>query len=106
MLWDIILDGLFIPSYKVKDGEINWVIPKTRQQYTEADIKNFEKPYKEKKLLVCGIGAEEYNRVSPCESAKEIWDCFRTNHEGTEKLKESNIDILTSQYDNFKMREG
>ena len=58
------------------------------------------------KLLVYGIGQDEFNRFSACESAKEIWDCLKIAHEGTEQVKKSNIDMLTSQYENFKMREG
>ena len=49
---------------------------------------------------------DEFNRVSACESAKEIQDCLKIAHEGTEQVKESKIDMLTSQYENFKMREG
>ncbi|XP_069146035.1 uncharacterized protein [Solanum lycopersicum] len=105
-LWDIVLDGPFILMSDVKDGEITILIPKTRQQYNEADRKKIEKGYTAKKLLVCGIGSEEFNRIFACESAKEIWDCLRTGHEGTEQVKESKIDMLTTQYENFKMREG
>ena len=57
-------------------------------------------------MLVCGIGAEEYNRISACESAKEIWDCLTISHKGIEQVKESKVDILTSQYENFRMKEG
>ena len=68
--------------------------------------KKIETGYKAKKFLVCGIGPDEFNRVSANESAKEIWDCLKTVHEGTEQVKELKIDMLTSQYENFKMREG
>ena len=68
-------------------------------------IKLIEKGYKAKTLLVCGIGPDEFNRVSTCESAKEIWDFLKTAHEGTEQVKESKIDMFTSQYENFKMKE-
>ena len=105
-LWDIVLDGPHVPTKEVKDGEITKVVPKTRQEYTEEDRKKVEKNYKAKKLLVCGIGAEEYNRISACESAKEIWDCLKTAHEGTEQVKESKVDLLTTQYENFTMKEG
>lgn len=71
-LWDIVLDGQFIPTTKVKEGEITEIMPKIRLQYTEADKKKIEEIYKAKKLLVCGIGAEEYNSISACESAKKI----------------------------------
>ncbi|XP_015075551.1 uncharacterized protein LOC107019652 [Solanum pennellii] len=95
-----------MPTSEVKDGETTRIVPETRQQYSEADKKNTEKGYKAKKMLVCGTGAEENNRVSAFESGKEIWDCLRTSHEGTEQVKESKVDMLTSQYENFRMKEG
>ncbi|XP_060178250.1 uncharacterized protein LOC132608205 [Lycium barbarum] len=42
---------------------------------------------KAKKILVYGIGPDEYNHISSCESAKEIWDTLQTAHEGTSQLK-------------------
>ena len=105
-LWDIMLDGLFIPTTKVKDSEITRVVLKTRQQYNEVEKKKIEKGYKLKKLLVCAIGAEEYNLISACETTKDIWDCLWTAHEGTKHVKESNVDMLTSQYENFTMKKG
>lgn len=99
------LDDPYFPTTEVKEGDITRVVPKTRQQYTESYRKKIEKNYKAKKLLVCGIGIEEYNQIFACESAKEIWDCLRTAHEGTEQVKESNMDILTTQYENFTMKE-
>ena len=68
--------------------------------------RRLKKGYKAKKLFICSIGPDEFNRVSACESAKEIWDFLDTAHEGTEQVKESTIYMLTSQYENFKMREG
>ncbi|XP_060178833.1 uncharacterized protein LOC132609018 [Lycium barbarum] len=45
--------------------------------------KAVEKNYKAKKILVCGIGSDEYNRVSACSTAKEIWKALQTSHEET-----------------------
>ena len=55
-----------------KDGEKTITVPKPRQKYDDADRKKIEKGFKAKTLLVCGIGPDEYNRVSACESAKKI----------------------------------
>ena len=89
-----------------KNGENTRLVTKPRQKYDEADRKKIEKGYKAKTFRFCGIGHDEFNRVSACESAKEFWDCLKTAHEGTEQVKESKIDMFTSQYENFKMREG
>ncbi|XP_069144607.1 uncharacterized protein [Solanum lycopersicum] len=81
-LCDIVLDGPFIPMMEEKDGEKTNLVPKPRQKYDEADRKKIGKGYKAKTLLVCGIGPDEFNR---------------TAHEGTEQVKESKIDMLTSR---------
>ena len=102
-LWDIVMDGPFVPIMEEKDIEKTITVPKPRQKYDEAVRKKIENGFKAKTLLICGIGPYEYNRVSAYESAKEIWDCLKTAHERTEQVKESMIDMLTSRYDNFKM---
>ncbi|XP_049405388.1 uncharacterized protein LOC125868860 [Solanum stenotomum] len=105
-LWDIILDGPYIPTKEMKDGELTTTVVKTKKDYNEADMKKIEKNYKAKKILVCEIGAYEYNRISACETAKEIWDCLQTAHEGTHRVKVSKVDMLTTQYEKFIMKEG
>ena len=105
-LWDIMLDGPFFQTSEVKDGEITRVVLKNHQQYIEAKKKNIEKGYKAKKLLVCAIGSKEYNHISAYELAKDICDCLKTAHEGTKQVKESKVDMLTSQYEKFWLKEG
>ena len=70
--WDIMLDGPLIPTIEVKYVEIIEVVPNIWQHYNEADKKKIEKSYEVKKILVCGIVAEQYNLVFACELAKEI----------------------------------
>ncbi|WMV18761.1 hypothetical protein MTR67_012146 [Solanum verrucosum] len=70
-LWDIVLDGPHIPTMDVKDREVIRVVPKTRQQYNDTYRRKIEKNFKVMKLLVCGIGDEEYKRILACESTKE-----------------------------------
>lgn len=57
---------------------------------------------KKKKLIVCG----KYNKIFVCETTKEIWDCLKTTHEGTIQVKDSKVDILMTQYENFCMKKG
>ncbi|XP_055821824.1 uncharacterized protein LOC129890275 [Solanum dulcamara] len=84
-------------SIRVQEGEVTKVITKIRQRYSEADKKKIKKNYKAKKFIICGIGAEEYNKISAYESAKEIWDCLKNAYEGTEQVKESKASMLTTQ---------
>ncbi|XP_015162449.1 uncharacterized protein [Solanum tuberosum] len=105
-LCDVILDGPYIPTKDVKEGDVTRVIPKSRREYDEVDKNRIEKNYKDKKLLVCGIGTDEYNMISACENAKEIWDCLKIAHEGTTQVKESELDMLITRYEKFSIKEG
>ncbi|XP_059295647.1 uncharacterized protein LOC132048982 [Lycium ferocissimum] len=79
---------------------------KTRKENNDADRKAVKKNYKAKKILVCGIGPDEHNRVSPCSTTKEIWESLQTTHEGTTQVKNSKIDMLKIEYEMFKMKEN
>ncbi|XP_070010699.1 uncharacterized protein [Nicotiana sylvestris] len=70
-------------------------IAKTRKEYNDADRKDIEKNFRAKKILVCGIGPNEYNRISACQSVKEIWEALQTAHEGTTQDDEFIQDMHT-----------
>ncbi|KAH0689668.1 hypothetical protein KY289_017026 [Solanum tuberosum] len=55
---------------------------------------------------MCGIRANEYDLISSCESAKEIWNRLRIVYEGTEQTKKSKLDLFTTQFKSFMMEEG
>ena len=46
---------------------------------------------------------DEYNKVSSCISAKEIWDKLEVTHEGTTQVKDDNINMLVHDYELFNM---
>ncbi|XP_070042779.1 uncharacterized protein [Nicotiana tomentosiformis] len=102
-LWDVICDGPFIPMKTI--GEPAVTVPKTRKEYNDADCKSIEKNFRAKMILVCGIGPDEYNRISACQSAKEMWEALQTAHEGTTQVKQSKIDMLTTEYELFRMKD-
>lgn len=101
-LWDVTCDGTYIPKKVAKEGNTSQFISTSRKDYTEADQKRIKKNYKIKNNIFRGIGPNEYNRVSACESAKEIWESFQNGHKRTSQVKKSKIDILTAQYELFK----
>ncbi|XP_070032385.1 uncharacterized protein [Nicotiana tomentosiformis] len=61
--------------------------------------------FRAKKILVCGIGPDEYSHILACQSAKEIWEALQTAHEGTTQVKESEIDMLTTVYELFRIKD-
>lgn len=80
--------------------------PKLREKYYEEDVKGVEKNAKAKKILICGIGPDEYNRIPACIDGKAIWDALQCAHEGTAHVKQSKIDMLIGQSKLFKIKEG
>ncbi|XP_070007669.1 uncharacterized protein [Nicotiana sylvestris] len=83
-LWNVICDGPYIPTKNVRD--LSFTMPKTKKEYTDADRKDVEKNFRAKKIL-------------------EIWEALQTAHEGTTQVKQSKIDMLTTEYDLFRMKD-
>ncbi|XP_070013444.1 uncharacterized protein [Nicotiana sylvestris] len=102
-LWDIICGGPHVPMKKLE--EIGPLVPKGRREYNDIDRKAVEKNYRAEKILMCSIGPDEYNRVSACDTAKEIWEALQTAHEGTTQVKQSKIDMLTTEYELFRIKD-
>ncbi|MQM15358.1 hypothetical protein Taro_048305 [Colocasia esculenta] len=61
---------------------------------------------KAKSILCCALSKKEFNRISACKSAMEMWEKLRITYEGTYKVKETRIDILVAQYERFQMQSG
>ncbi|XP_070020477.1 uncharacterized protein [Nicotiana sylvestris] len=101
-LWDIICNGPYIPMKKFE--ETGPLVPKGRREYNNIDKKAVEKNYRAKKILMCGIGPDKNNRVSTCDTAKEIWEALQIAHKGTTQVKQSQINILTTEYQLFRMK--
>ncbi|XP_070048510.1 uncharacterized protein [Nicotiana tomentosiformis] len=43
--------------------------------------------------------------ILACQSTKEIWGTLQTTHEGTTQIKQSKIDMLTTVYELFRMKD-
>lgn len=54
-----------------------------------------------KNLFHCAFEVNEYNKVSICKSAKEVWNKLEVTYEGTSQVKETVINLLFGDYDLF-----
>ncbi|XP_075084085.1 uncharacterized protein LOC142167837 [Nicotiana tabacum] len=100
---DVICDGPFVPTKTI--GEPIVTVPKTKKEYNDVDHKAIEKNFRAKQILVCGIGPYEYKKILACQSAKEIWEALQTADEGITQVKQSKIDMLTTEYELFRMKD-
>ena len=57
--------------------------PKIRSEWTELEIKKVQVYYKAINTLHCALNPTEFNRISTCKTAKEIWDKLKVTHERT-----------------------
>ena len=46
-----------------------------------------------------------FRLVNNYEVAKEAWDILKTTHEGTSRVKMSRLQLLTSKFENLRMKE-
>ena len=96
------LDGPHV-LMKTKGGS-ETLEPKLRSKWTELEIKKVQVNFKAINTLHCALNPIEFNRISTCKTAKEIWDKLKATHEGTSQVKESKIALLSNQYEMFKMQ--
>ncbi|RVW25277.1 hypothetical protein CK203_114772 [Vitis vinifera] len=100
-VWDVIKDDPTFPT-KLVDGVL---VPKPKQEWNELDRRNFQLNAKAVFTLQCAMDRNEYNRICQCKSAKEIWRLLEITHKGTNKVKESKINLLVHNYELFSMKE-
>ncbi|GAV75334.1 zf-CCHC domain-containing protein/DUF4219 domain-containing protein/UBN2 domain-containing protein, partial [Cephalotus follicularis] len=101
-LWHIIVNGPRMPTRTI-DGVVS---PKPENEYTDNDFRMLQLNSKAKHVLFCAVGPNEFNRISSCDSAKEMWDLLEITYEGTNQVKESKISMLVHEYELFVMHEN
>ncbi|GAV56902.1 UBN2 domain-containing protein, partial [Cephalotus follicularis] len=61
---------------------------------------------KAKHIIICAINSSDFNTVSSCISAKEMWDRIKVTYEGTNQVKGAKISMLVHDYEMFTMNEN
>ncbi|GAV90971.1 UBN2 domain-containing protein, partial [Cephalotus follicularis] len=98
-LWHITVNGPRMPTRTI-EGVVS---PKPENEYNDNDFRMLQLNSKAKHLLFCAVGPNEFNRISSCDSAKEMWDLLEVTYEGTNQVKESKISMLVHEYELFIM---
>ena len=100
-LWDIIEEGWSPPTKKDAQGnEVTIPRKEWKDNQTKAKLRN----RKAITILYCGLCREEYNEIEHLRTAKEIWECLKTNHEGTNQVKNKKLQMLGREYELFEMK--
>ncbi|GAV59471.1 UBN2 domain-containing protein, partial [Cephalotus follicularis] len=101
-LWHIIVNGPRMPIRTI-EGVVS---PKPENEYNDNDFRMLQLNSKAKHVLFCAVGPNEFNRISSCDSAKEMWDLLEVTYEGTNQVKESKISMLVHEYELFFMHDN
>ncbi|XP_057975241.1 uncharacterized protein LOC131162650, partial [Malania oleifera] len=101
-VWRIVSKGNYVPMRI--EGAAR--VPKTEDEYDDDDMKAVSLNATAMNILYCSLDVNEFNRIMACSTAKEIWDKLEVTYEGTRDVKDSRIDMLTSEYEAFRMNVG
>ena len=55
--------------------------------------------------IFCGVSIDKFYRISHMKTAQEAWKIFETTYEGTKKVKDTKLQMLTTQFEEVKMSE-
>ncbi|GAV74107.1 LOW QUALITY PROTEIN: zf-CCHC domain-containing protein/DUF4219 domain-containing protein/UBN2 domain-containing protein, partial [Cephalotus follicularis] len=100
-LWHIIVNGPRMPTRTI-EGVVS---PKPKNEYNDNDFRMLQLNSKAKHVLFCAVGPNEFNRISSCDSAKEMWDLLEVTYEGTNQVKKK-ISMLVHEYELFFMHDN
>ncbi|XP_075091527.1 uncharacterized protein LOC142171733 [Nicotiana tabacum] len=75
--------------------------PEDIDEYTDEQIAVVQVNAKVRNLLYNAISGEEYEKISSCDTAKQMWDKLEVTYEGTSKVKETHINMLVHDYELF-----
>ena len=55
--------------------------------------------------IFCGVSLDEFHRIFHITITKEAWQILETTYEGTKKVKDTKLPMLTTQFEELKMSE-
>ena len=85
--------------------QVEYTVPQTEYlQWTQDQKTQALSNSKAMNILFCSLSRSEFSRVSICNSAYEIWRTLQVTHEGTSKVKQTKISMLTNQFQLFHMK--
>ncbi|CAM8993219.1 unnamed protein product [Rhodiola kirilowii] len=81
------------------------VVHKLETEWTEQEERLTMGNAKALNAIFSAVDETIFKLILNCESAKEAWDTLSTHFEGTDKVKQSRIQMLTSRFEELQMHE-
>ena len=84
--------------------EIGWTKPKAaKSTQDKAALVVLNATSKALNAIFCGVFPDEFHQISHITVAKEAWQILETTYEGTKKVKDTKLQMLTTQFEELKM---
>ena len=93
---DIVWDAVEVGWTRPEDAKSTW--DKVALVATNANSKVLN-------AFFCGVSPDEFHRISHITIAKEAWEILETTYEGTKKVKDTKLQMLTTRFEELKMSE-
>ena len=84
--------------------EIGWTRPEaTKSTWDKAVVAAANANSKALNAIFCGVSPDEFHKISHVTIAKEAWEILETTYEGTKKVKDTKLQMLTTRFEELKM---
>ncbi|RVX16170.1 hypothetical protein CK203_014391 [Vitis vinifera] len=94
----------FLISVSLEKGRSTNVI-KPKLEWDRGDNEASENNARSIYSIFNAIGTNEFHRIATCTLAKEAWDILQVTHEGTNVVKVSKLQMLTSKFETIRMED-
>ena len=89
-IWDLVENG--------------WVRPTTpKAEWDKASFALANANSKAINAIFYGVSTDEFHKISYVKTAKEAWTILETTYEGTKKIKDTKLQMLTTRFQEVKM---
>lgn len=101
-VWAAVEDGYEGPKAVEKDGV---VVIRLISRWTNREKETLRHNAKAVSSIFTSVKKKQFNLIQGCTNAREAWDILQTHFEGTDKVKCSRMNFLTTRFENLKMEE-
>ena len=86
--------------------DIGWTKPEAaKSTWDKAALAASNANSKALNAIFCGVSPDEFHRISHITVAKEAWEILETTYEGTKRVKDIKLQMLTTRFEELKMSE-
>ena len=85
----------------VENGYVKPII--ARYEWDKAALALANANSKAINAIFCGVSPDEFHRISQVETAMEAWTILEMTYEGTKKVKDTKLQMLTTRFEELKM---